>query len=819
MIKVFLSAMLLASTTWSYAQHRLSLEVVNAKNEKLAHASVSINRAVKQLKQTDKDGRADFENLALGRYQVQVSYLGYANQDTSLRIDKDQVLRIQLRETSIRAEEVLVRATRAKNNSSTTFSSIDKQTIDKANTGRDLPYLLDQTPGVVIGSDAGNGIGYSNMTIRGSGNQRINVTLDGIPLNDAESMGSFFVNLPDFASSVDNIQVQRGIGASTNGAGAFGASLNIQTDGLQDKPYAELNNSYGSYNSWKNTVKLGTGLINNLYAFNARLSRIATDGYVERASADLKSFYLDGGIYGKKQTLKATIFSGKEKTYQAWYGTPEPLLKGDRARLGDYASAMEIYGGAELDRLMAADRRYNYYTYDNQTDNYTQTHARLHYTNQVNEQFNFSIAGHYTRGAGYYEEFRGDDKFSKYGMQPLVIGDTTIKRSDLIRRRWLDNHFYGATYALNYTPASNLKFTLGGAYNQYTGDHYGEVIWARYASDSDLGDRYYLNKATKNDFSIYGKMDYTLDKWLINLDLQYRNVHYKIDGNDDKVKDIHMHDDLNFFNPKAGLTYLINPNSNAYFSYAYAGKEPVRKDYVENPLKEFPSSEKMQNMEAGYRYKQAAFTIGVNAYAMLYKDQLIPTGAINDTGSPIRHNVANSYRAGLEFDAAWQISEKFIWRATAALSENKIKDFKERVSVIDADWNEVEVKEIVYEKTNIALSAATILSNEFAYSPIQNLSFSLRSKYVSRMYLDNTSSKERSIDPFTVTDWSTRYSFAALGLKNIDLMLSVNNIFNAKYETSGYTFGSFDTAGQRSYYNFYSPQATANYMLGLNIKF
>lgn len=345
----------------------------------------------------------------------------------------------------------------------------------------------------------------------------------------------FFVNIPDFASSVDNIQVQRGIGTSTNGAGAFGASLNIQTDALQEKPYAELNNSYGSYNSWKNTVKAGTGLINNRYAFNARLSRVASDGYIDRASSDLKSFYVDGGFYGKKQSLKATLFSGKEKTYQAWYGTPEPLIKGDRGRLADYAVGMEL-SSSETDRLLNADRKYNYYTYDNQTDNYTQTHARIHYNNQVSDQFNFSGALHYTRGAGYYEEYRADDKLSKYGMAPVIFGTDTTKTSDLIRRRWLDNHFYGATYAFNYTPSNDLKLTLGGAFNQYTGDHYGEVIWSRFASNSELGDRYYENNAKKNDFNIYGKVNYTLDKWLFNVDLQYRTLHYKIDGNDDKIK-------------------------------------------------------------------------------------------------------------------------------------------------------------------------------------------------------------------------------------------------------------------------------------------
>ncbi len=819
-MKSFATLALVAMSSLAVGQQQLRVEVLNEQKQPLRNASVNVRKTQLFSQQTDTQGIAVFSRLPNGKYAITASFLGYIAKDTVIQLQPDSYIQLQLSPTTIRTEEVLVNATRAKNNASTTFKNLDRQTIEKSNLGQDIPYLLDQTPSIIIGSDAGNGIGYTNMTIRGSNNERINVTLDGIPLNDAESMGSFFVNLPDFASSVDNIQIQRGIGTSTNGAGAFGASLNIQTQALNEKPYAELNNAYGSYNSWKNTLKAGTGLIDGRYAFNARLSRIASDGYVNRASSDLKSFYVDGGIYGKKQTLKATLFSGKEKTYQAWYGTPEPLVKGDRSKLADYA--VNAFGfdesSSEYSRLMNADRTYNYYTYDNQTDNYTQTHARLHYNNFISDVLNFSVALHYTRGAGYYEEYRPQDNFSKYGMDELTIGGETISSSDLIRRRWLDNHFYGTTYALNYTPSTNLKFTFGGAYNEYKGDHYGEVIWARYASNSELGDKYYFNDAKKTDFSVYGKMDYTLNKWLFNLDLQYRNVNYKTAGNDDKIKNIDLSDNLNFFNPKFGMTYLISSQSNAYLSYAYANKEPIRKDYVENPLSEFPRPERMQNIEGGYRYSSSNVNIGANLYAMLYKDQLIPTGAINDVGGTIRQNVPDSYRVGLELDAAWNITSQFTWRATAAFSENKIKNFTEYVDVYD-NWDFVETKEIKYDKTDIALSASTILSNEFAYRPLENLEFSLRSKYVSRLFLDNTSSNDRSIDPFTVTNFGTKYSISAFGLKNIDILLQINNIFNAKYETSGYTWGSMDTSGNRSYYNFYYPQATTNYMLGLNLRF
>jgi iron complex outermembrane receptor protein len=607
-------------------------------------------------------------------------------------------------------------------------------------------------------------------------------------------MGSFFVNLPDFASSVESIQIQRGIGTSTNGAGAFGASLNIQTDALEEEPYAELNNSFGSFNTWKNTVKVGSGLIQNKYAFNARLSRIASDGYVDRASSDLKSFYVDGGLYTNRHILKATIFSGKEKTYQAWNGIPEDKLDNDRT--------------------------YNEFTYENQTDNYTQTHSHLQYTNIINEKLNFNTALHYTRGAGYYEEYRADERLSKYGITNVAIGDTTIAKTDLIRRRWLDNHFYGLTYSLNYKPTSALGLTVGGAYNEYLGDHYGEVIWARFASDTELGDKYYLNDAKKTDFNIYGKMDYRRQNWLINLDLQYRNINYSVEGDDDKIKGLNFNDDLHFFNPKAGVTYFINGSSNVYASFAYASKEPVRKDYVENPRNVFPKPEKMQDIEAGYRLSNTDFTLGANVYGMFYTDQLIPTGTINDTGSGLRINIPKSHRIGVELDGSWRIHPTFIWSATAALSQNKIKDFVEYIPVYDEDWAVVHEESIDHGTTDIAMSPSTVLSNDFTFKATDALSFSIVSKYVSRMYLDNTSADERSLDPYFVNNFRALYTFSTLGMKRIDLNLSVNNIFNSKYETAGYTWremyqGSADIA----HYNYYYPQATTNFLLGLNIRF
>lgn len=806
MIKNLISTVLFLGITLSVsAQNALSIKVLDNETKKsLQGASIVLTKNQNKNLTTDRNGTSKFSGLPDGQYAITISYIGYSTEKKQIDLVQNTDLEIFLKPRAIKTEEVLVMATRAKNNSSTTYKNISKQDIAKNNFGQDIPYLLDQTPSVVIGSDAGAGIGYTNMKIRGSDNARINVTLNGIPLNDAESMGSFFVNLPDFASSTESIQIQRGIGTSTNGAGSFGASLNIQSNTLEKEPYVEFNNSFGSYNSWKNTLKVGSGLLNNKFAFNVRLSRILSDGYIDRASSDLKSFYVDGGYYSDKHILKAIVFSGKEKTYQSWYGTPEPRLNNDVAGMKDYA-VNDGYTQLETENLLNSGRTYNKYLYKNQTDNYTQTHHQLHYTNFINEKLIFNAALHYTRGAGYYEEFRPEDDFSKYNLPPVISGTDTIKQTDLVRRRWLDNYFYGTTFSFNYNPSQTIKLTWGGAANQYKGDHYGEIIWAKYASASNLGDKYYLNDAKKDDISTFLKADFTFEKWLLFADIQYRNINYQVKGDDDKIKGMDFKRKFNFVNPKLGITYLINENSNLYASYAYASKEPVRNDFVD--LKgNNPKPEKMQDIEAGYRFNNETFNIGTNFYGMFYKDQLIPTGALNNVGSPLRMNIPNSYRIGLEVDAAWKISAYFGWKATAGLSQNKIKNYTDETS-----------GEFI-KKTDIALSPATILSSEFTYRPLRSVEIALLSKYISRQYLDNSSAKVRSIDPSFVNNIRAIYNFSILGLKNIDLGLTVNNILNEKYQTNGYTWGYMDGTS-RKYFNFYYPQATTNFMLSLNVKF
>lgn len=774
------------SVQMTLAQHTIEVHVQDAQNqEPLSHATVSLGD---QSQATDEKGLARFSVPNKETEKLKVSLLGYQKHNERVNLSSSGYLKVYLEPQEMETERVLIQGIRAHENSATTFTNVSKEEIAEQNLGQDIPYLLNQTPSMVVSSDAGAGIGYTSMRIRGSDNTRINVTIDGIPLNNPESMGSVLVNLPDFVSSTESIQIQRGIGTSTNGAGAFGASLNIASQSLEEKPYAEMNNSGGSYNSWKNTLKLGSGLLNNKFAVNARMSRIKSDGYMERAFSDLKSFYVDAGYYSDVHTLKATVFSGKEKTYQAWNGVPEEML--------------------------SVNRRFNEFEYENQTDNYTQTHHYLHYNFQPGNAWTFNAALHYTKGAGYYEELRENDKFATYGMQPIIVGTDTIDHTDLVRRRWLDNHFYGVIYNLKYNPKAGLTFHLGGGYNEYLGDHFGEVIWAQYSSNRFTGDQYYFNDAKKTDFNIYGKADYRIQKVLLNFDLQYRHINYRFlgyDHNQNPTDQIAKHD---FMNPKVGLTYMLSGAQQLYMSYAYAHKEPIRKDYTESSTTSRPKPEKMQDIELGYRLRQENFQFNANGYAMLYKDQLIITGEINDVGSAIRQNVPDSYRLGLELDVDWQINPDFSWNASAALSENKIKDFEEFVDLFDYSSQ----KKIEYGRTPIAMSPSVVLSNRFKYSVVPNLHFSLLSKYVSRQYLDNSGSKSRSLDDFLVHDFMGAYHFSFLGIKNLTTTLAVYNLLNKKYVSNGYTWGYLDAEGTRVSHNYYFPQATRNFMVGLNIR-
>lgn len=779
------------------AQFRISGKVTEGDGKTLSGASVKL-KGKGFTAASNAGGVYEFSNLPAGSYTVAISYVGFATQEKKVNLTANAELDFVLQQLSFVADEVVVSATRVAKNAAFTYKNLSKADLDKTNQGQDLPYLLNQTPSVVVTSDAGAGIGYTGIRIRGSDATRINVTLNGIPLNDAESQGSFFINLPDLASSVDNIQIQRGVGTSTNGAGAFGASLNIQTTTRRDSAYAELNNTYGSYKTWRNTVSAGTGLINNKFSFDARLSRIKSDGYVDRASSNLKSFFVTGAYYGKNDILRLNVFSGTEKTYQAWNGISEEMLQ--------------------------TDRRHNDFTYDNQTDNYQQDHYQLFYTRNISKQLVANAALHYTYGRGYYEEFKTAQSLKKYSINPVVILDPvsnlpvkTIEKSDLVRRLWLDNNFYGTTYSLSYTPQSNLNFTLGGAYNRYEGNHFDEVVWAQYANYNGSGSirhRYNDNDAFKSDFNIFGRVSYQLDKLNIFADLQYRNVFYSFYGKVDRTKSAQQNARLEFFNPKFGLSYNLDDKNNVYASVAVGNKEPNRRDFTDSNTGTRPKHENLTDIEFGYRTQQSNFNIGANGFAMLYKNQLINTGKLNEVGGQTRQNVPDSYRIGLELDARWQIIKSFSWSATATLSQSRIKNFTEYVNddVIDGAFLTFD-----YNNTNIAYSPKIVASNEFAYS-YKNAGIALVSKYVGKQNLDNTSANDRVLDAFFINDVRLTYNLSLPGVKNVGLNFLVNNIFDVKYEANGGS-GAYLSNGDFGRYKYFYPQATRNFLLSLNLKF
>lgn len=797
------------------AQFTISGSVSEKTNHTLlAGASISLKNAGTGTT-ADKQGKYQLNNIKAGKYTLAVSFIGYTTIQKTIEVNGDQVIDFSLVQSSFLADEVIVMATRATEKSGTTYRNVSKSEIAANNFGQDLPFIINNTPGVVVTSDAGAGVGYTGIRIRGSDATRVNVTVNGIPLNDSESQGTFWVNMPDFASSVENIQIQRGVGTSTNGAGAFGGSLNIQTSAPELEPYAEINSTYGSFNTLKNTFKVGTGLIDNKFSFDGRLSRIQSDGFVDRGASLLKSYFLSGAYHGKTDLLRINVFSGTEKTYQSWNGVPESRLNGDIQGMNDYIERNGLNAADAANLLNSDSRKYNSFLYKDQNDNYQQDHYQVLYAKEFNKRFSFNGALHYTYGRGYYEEYQADQKFSDYGLPNPVINGAPVETTDLVRRRWLNNDFYGATYAFNYKAASNLNFTVGGAYNQYRGRHYGQVVWEQVASTLNNSDHYYDGDGNKNDFNIFAKATYSpVEKLSLFADLQYRSLKYDITGDDNDLIPLNIHDKLNFFNPKIGATYFIDPQSNIYSSASIANKEGNRDDYVNANPGTLPQPERLYDIEAGYRIKHSDFSAGVNAYGMFYKDQLVVTGKLSDVGASIRQNVPNSSRIGVEFDGSYTLSRFFLINANAAFSRNKIKDFNEFLPNYDTNAQDVNV----YKNPDISFSPDAVVFGELVYKPFTGFAVALQSKYVSKQYLDNTQNEARKLNGYWVSNARLGYDFSFKGVKNMNIGLLANNILNKKYESNGYTYG-YVSGSNRTDENFYFPQAGTNFLLSLNVKF
>ncbi len=687
---------------------------------------------------------------------------------------------------------VEVRAIRAGENSPFTKTNISKKEISKLNQGQDVPFLLNQTPSVVINADAGNGIGYTGIRIRGTDATRINVTLNGIPYNDAESQGTFFVNLPDFSSSVNSIQVQRGAGTSSNGAGAFGASINMSTNEVNKEAFAEINNSFGSFNSWKNTVKVGTGLLNNHFTVDARLSKINSDGYIDRATSDLSSAYLSAAYLDTKTTVRLNIFTGKEKTYQAWNGVSETDLRNGNRTIN--------YGGMEKPGE----------PYENEVDNYSQTHYQLFFNQELSSTLTFNTALFLTRGKGYYEQYKAEREYTEFGLPNPVIGGTSITESDFVRQLWLDNYFYGNIFSLQYKK-KNTQLVVGGAYTKYDGKHYGKLIWSSNGGLPEPAYRWYDNKADKSDFNIYTKWQQQLsENWNLFTDLQYRHVGYAINGFRDNPL-LSVDNNYNFFNPKIGVSYNKN-GWNAYASYGVAAKEPNRDDF-EAGASQMPKPERLHDIEAAIEKRKTNYNLSATFYYMSYDNQLVLTGKVNDVGAYTRTNIPESYRMGVELQGVIKFTSWMNIAANLALSKNKVKDFTEFID----DYDNGGQKTTTFQSADIAFSPAVVGGITINLLPVKNVELSFLSKYVSKQYLDNTENDSRSLNSFYVQDVRAIYTFKTNWLKEVNIIGQVNNLLGKKYEPNGYTYSYF-VGGETVTENFYFPMAGRNFMLSLNVK-
>ena len=730
-------------------------------------------------------------------------------------------------------DEFEVTTSRVGQNSPVAHENISKEEIEANNHGVDLPILLDQATSIVTTSDAGAGVGYTGIRVRGTDATRVNITINGIPFNDAESHGVFWVNMPDLSSSTSDIQIQRGVGSSTTGASSFGATVNLSTLGNASsiKPFGEISNSFGSFNTIKNTVRFGSGLMDGKWNFEGRLSKIQSDGFIDRANSDLKSYYLSGSYLGEHTSIQALVFSGHEKTYQAWYGAPIRLLN----------------SGVD------SSQTYNPYDYDNEIDNYQQTHYQLHITNKAIKKLKLNTSFHYTRGAGYFEQYVGTEHnsvmyygdyawgknlLSYYNLNDVIISGDTISQTNLIRRRWLDNHFYGLVFSADYT-ANKFNLILGGGANQYLGGHFGEVIWAQYASDGSIRHRYYDNDAKKNDVNFYGKLNYDLNKdFNVYLDLQYRFVSYEFTGLNNDRSPLDQTANLNFFNPKAGVNYRLNSSNNLYGFIGVGNKEPNRDDFTESSPESRPQHEQLVDVEFGHRYASEKFSISTNFYHMQYENQLILTGELNDVGSAVRVNIPESYRRGVELTGSALIHKKLQFKFNCTLSENKITAFNEFVE----SWDTDTLIEVNHQNTDIAFSPSIIGGGQFIFTPFSHkkhgkLQLAFITKYVGDQFIDNTSNENAKLDDYIVHDFRLTYLKKSTLFKEIEFSAWLRNLANQHYISNAWVY-RFKYSGNAVDPNYWSyseynnaegantfnqigafNQAGINFFVGLKLRF
>jgi len=806
MKKLLLSCLFSTVYLLVYSQLTITGKVTDNFGLPLVGADVYVERTY-QGAVTDMNGEYSIMNMKKGTYLIKVSYIGFNTGSEIITLESDTELNFTLSKANILAEEVIVTSTRVKEKFPAAYTDVTSDEIREQNLGQDIPYILGMTPSIVTSSDAGAGIGYTNFRIRGTDLNRINITVNGIPLNDAESHGVWWVDLPDFAGSVDNVQIQRGVGTSVNGAAGFGATMNFQTFTRKNRPYAEINSVFGSFRTMKNSISTGSGLLNGRFTFDLRLSDIQSDGYIDRAFSDLKSYHIQGAWYTRKSILKVNLFSGTEKTYQAWYGVPSPLLESNRT-----------FNPAGMILSENGDTSY----YDNETDNYKQDHYQLLFSYEFFDNLIFNTALHYTYGRGYYEEYRQDQPLASYSINDIIMGDDTISDTDLIRQKWLDNDFYGMIWSFNYSEG-RIKTFLGGGLNRYDGRHFGKVIWARNAGGSDINHEWYRGKGIKTDAHIYAKLNWQIARRLgIYGDIQYRSIHYRISGIDDDLRDISQEHNYDFLNPKFGLHYDFNSNHSIFLAFAVANREPNRANFVDaDPAHPVPDHETLMDYELGYKAGMNKFSFEANLYYMDYINQLVLTGEINDVGAPIMTNIRKSYRAGIEIIGGIRPFNRLQWDFNITLSQNKIIGFTEYIDNWDY-WSDpvnepYQVSNFLGE-TNLAFSPAIIGGSMISFEIIHNLKLSLQSKYIGKQYIDNTASTDRSLDSYFVNDASCRYSFNTKLVEEIILSLRVNNLFNIDYETNAWIYRYY-LGGEEYFMDGYFPQAGIHFLGGITLRF
>ena len=819
--RIITSILFLSSCYFAFSQHAIRGVIEDRTGSFVQAAQVSVLNTNVQVN-SDSQGKFEFTQLPISdsTYTILVEKPGFLAQSMTISAISKEELRILLFTSMKTLEDVQVSTTRLSDYSTSAMLVRKINPLERKNFGQDIPVLLEATPSLVTTSDAGAGVGYTGLRIRGVDATRINVTINGIPVNDPESHAVYWVNMPDLASSIENIQIQRGVGSSTNGAASFGASLNIKTQDVSEKPFGSIDQSVGSFGTYKTTIKAGTGIINKHFSLETRMSSIQSNGYLDRASSDLKSYFLSAAYIGKKSIVKTIIFSGKEITYQAWNGTPESRVNGDTAAMNTYADRNGL-SSEERENLLNSGRTYNYYSYKNEVDNYQQDNYQLHFTHTFNDKLILNLAGHYTYGRGYYEQYRKGENLVDYGLNPVMIESDTVQQTDLIRRLWLDNDFVGAVYGVTYKPTAHLDFVFGGSTNTYFGRHFGELVWAQYASNSEIYQRYYTNDSRKSELSSYVKAVYKRERFDVYTDLQFRHVDYTFVGKElvnGTPADVTQAVQFNFFNPKVGGSFKINSNQMLFLNGGISHREPVRADFVASTAQNRPTFETLQDVEFGHQMNNSHLTLTTNLYWMNYQNQLLLKGEINDVGAYIHSNVAKSYRLGVEVYGSYRFDKKLKLTGGVTLSQNKIAQFNEYLDTYLDTLPYYTQQVLTHTNTNMSFSPNITGNIGFEWVPIENFNIAWMTKLVGRQFLDNTGNINRSIDPFNFSNIQFNYSIFDKFCKEIQFGLMVNNIFNQMYSNNGYTF-SYANGGQTTTENFYYPQAGRNFMARVLLKF